>query len=130
MSVGGNPLGAFCNQLVAFFEDLTETYPEEKDIGMATSALKLMKQANPRLIHTFFMENVHKEFAEHILGENEEYVIKRAHEILNSQYAEINYAFWIFDKHWAGMNEANKQHVWNYMKSLVLLARRVPNGPV
>jgi hypothetical protein len=121
-------LGAFCNALVEFFEDLTDTYPEEKDIAMATMALKLMKQANPRKIHTVFMESVYNEFAEHILNENEEYVLKRAHEILNSNYAEINYAFWIFDKHWSTMTEVNKQHVWKYIKGLILLAKRVPLG--
>jgi len=119
-------LGAFCNQLIAFFEDLTETYPEEKDIVMAAQALKLMKQANPRMIYNVFMESVYNEFADHILNENEEYVLKRAHDILNSQYAEINYAFWIFDKHWSTMTETNKQHVWKYVKSLILLAKRVP----
>jgi hypothetical protein len=119
-------LGAFCNQLIAFFEDLTETYPEEKDIAMATQALKLMKQANPRMIYNVFMESVYTEFSDHILNEDEEYVLKRAHEILNSQYAEINYAFWIFDKHWSTMTETNKQHVWKYVKSLILLAKRVP----
>jgi hypothetical protein len=123
-------LGAFCNQLVAFFEDLAETYPDERDINTAAQALKLMKQANPRLIHTFFMENVHKEFARPILDEDEEYILRRAHDILNSQYAEINYAFWIFDKHWTTMTETNKAHVWKYMKSLILLAERVaPNHP-
>jgi hypothetical protein len=118
-------LGTFCTQLVAFMEDLAETYPEEKDIAMAVSALKLMKQANPRMIHTFFMDVIYKEFAQHIMNENEEYVLKRAHEILNSQYAEINYAFWIFDKHWSTMTETNKQHVWDYLKALCLLAQRV-----
>jgi hypothetical protein len=125
-----NPLATFCNQLVQFFEDLTDTYPDEKDIGMAAQALKLMKQANPRMIHTFFMEKIHKEFAKHILEEDEEYLLRRAHEILNSQYAEINYAFWIFDKHWSTMTEANKQHVWDYMKALILLSQRVPAGLV
>jgi hypothetical protein len=123
-------LGAFCNQLVSFFEDLAETYPEERDISTAAQALKLMKQANPRLIHTFFMEHVHKEFAQHILNEDEEYVLSRAHDILNAQYAEINYAFWIFDKHWSTMTETNKSHVWKYLKSIILLAERVaPNYP-
>lgn len=118
-------LGAFCNQLISFFEDLTETYPEEKDIQVATQALKLIKQANPRLVHTYFMNVVHKEFAEHILAEDEEYIVKRAHEILNAQYQEISYAFWIFDKHWSTMTEINKQHVWKYLKALILLAQRV-----
>jgi len=120
-----NPLAVFCNQLVSFFEDLTETYPDEKDILMAFQALKLMKQANPRMIHTIFMDVVYKEFSQRILDEDEEYLLKRAHEILNAEYKEINYAFWIFDKHWGTMTETNKQHVWKYVKSLILLAQRV-----
>lgn len=119
-------LGNFCNQLVAFFEDLAETYPEEKDIRMAAQALKLMKQANPRLVHTYFMEHVYSEFATYIINEDEEYLMKRAHEILNEKYAEINYAFWIFDKHWKDMSETNKKHVWAYMKSILVLAQKVP----
>lgn len=125
-----NPLGVFCDQLIAFFEDLTETYPEERDIVTATSALKLLRRSNPRMIHTGFMSAVHREFARHILDENEEYILRRAHEILNSQYADINYAFWIFDKHWSGMSEVNKSVIWKYMKSLILLAERVPASTV
>lgn len=121
-----NPLGVFCDQLIAFFEDLTETYPEERDIGMATSALKLMRRSNPRMIHRGFMSAVHAEFAKPIMEEDEEYILRRAHEVLNSQYAEMNYAFWIFDKHWSSMSETNKSTIWKYMKSLILLAERVP----
>jgi hypothetical protein len=123
-----SPLGNFCNLLLQFFEDLTETYPEDKDIAMATSALKLMKQANPRMIYNVFMENVHKEFKEPLLAEDEEYILRRAREILDSKYAEINYAFWIFDKHWNTMAETNKRHIWDYMKALIVLAERVPKG--
>lgn len=126
MSASANPLGVFCDQLIAFFEDLTETYPEERDIVTATSALKLLRRSNPRMIHTYFMTSVHKEFARHILDEDEDYILRRAHDILNSQYAEINYAFWIFDKHWSAMTEVNKSVIWKYMKSLILLAERVP----
>jgi hypothetical protein len=127
MSTMANPLGVFCDQLIAFFEDLTETYPEERDIVTATSALKLLRRSNPRMIHTYFMTSVHAEFSKHILDENEDYILRRAHDILNSQYAEINYAFWIFDKHWSAMSESNKSAIWKYMKSLILLAERVPH---
>ena len=119
-------LGAFCNQLVAFFEDLAETYPEERDIGMAAQALKLMKQANPRLMHTVFMENIYNRYAQKILDEDEDYLIAHAKDVLNSEFKEISFAFWIFDKHWSTMTETNKQHVWKYVKSIILLAQRVP----
>jgi hypothetical protein len=115
-------LAAFCNQLVAFFEDLAETYPEEREISTAAQALKLMKQANPRLLHRTFIENVYTEFATHILEEDEDYILQRAKQIVPSH---MNVAFVIFDKHWSTMTETNKQHVWRYMKTLVLLAKRV-----
>jgi hypothetical protein len=118
-------LGAFCNQLLAFFEDMSETYPEEKDIGMAASALKLLKQANPRLIHTVFMNAVDQELIDHVMVEDELYVIEKARVILDSKYSEIAYAFWIFDKHWSTMTETNKRHVWDYFKTIVLLAQKV-----
>jgi hypothetical protein len=127
MSTTMNPLGVFCDQLIAFFEDLIETYPEERDIITATSALKLLRRSNPRMIHTYFMTSVHTEFSQHILDEDEDYILRRAHDILNAQYAEINYAFWIFDKHWSAMSESNKSAIWKYMKSLILLAERVPS---
>ena len=115
-------LGAFCNQLVSFLEDLAETYPEEHDISKAAQTLKLAKQANPRLVHRMFMENVYTESAQYILNEDEEYLIMKAREKTKGQF---DYAYWIFDKHWSAMSETNKQHVWRYMKSLILLAGRV-----
>lgn len=119
-------LRAFCNQMVAFFEDISDTYPEETDIVRAAQALKLLKQANPRLMHRVFMKNVNGDFANRILEEDEEYILERAKHLIDSEYADIKYAFWIFDKHWSTMSETNKQYVWKYIKSLVLLARRVP----
>jgi len=116
-------LRAFCSQLIAFFEDLTETYPEEIEITQATQALKLLKQANPRLMHSVFMNNVTLEIAEHILAEDEEYILAKASELIRS---DLKYAFWVFEKHWATMSYTNKQYVWKYIKSLVLLAKRVP----
>lgn len=115
-------LGAFCNQLIAFFEDLSETYPEEGDILKAAQALKLAKQANPRLVHRMFMENVYNDSAQHILDEDEEYLIAKARE---KTTGHLDYAYWIFNKHWSTMSETNKQHVWRYIKSIVLLASRV-----
>ena len=80
-------------------------------------------------MHRVFMKNVNNDFANHILNEDEEYILERAKHLIDSEYADIKYAFWIFDKHWSTMSETNKQYVWKYIKSLVLLARRVPQTP-
>ena len=117
-------LRAFCNQLVDFFEDLSETYPEETDIRTTSQSLKLMKQANPRYVHSMFMKNIYTEFSQHILDEDEEYILERAKQMITSEYAHV---LWIFNKYWGTMTETNKQCVWRYIKSLVLLAQRVPS---
>jgi len=118
-------LRIFCDQLIAFFEDISETYPEEKDLAVAVPALKLLAKANPRMVHTVFKDVVYTEFSQHILDENEEYVLKRSKEILDSKYSDVAYAFLIFDRHWSTMTETNKQHIWKYMKTLILLCSRI-----
>ena len=52
-------VSAFNNQLVAFVEDLAETFPEEKEIRAAIDTLKALKKANPKLLHTGFMEYIY-----------------------------------------------------------------------
>ena len=118
-------LSAFKNKLVEFFEDMAETYPEEKDIKAAASALKALKTMNPKMIHTTFMETVHAEFKDPIMRQDEEYLVRRAHEILNSQYSDMAFAFWIFDKHWKTMSDTNKKAVWTHCKVLIILAEKV-----
>jgi hypothetical protein len=121
-----DPLRVFCDQLTAFFEDIAETYPEETDLTTSAPALKLLSKANPRLVHTVFKEVVYNEFSQHILDENEDYILRRSKEIIDSRYSDVGYAFLIFDRHWSTMTETNKQHIWKYMKTLILLCQRVP----
>ena len=118
-------LSAFNNKLVEFFEDMAETYPEEKDIKAAATALKALKTMNPKMIHSTFMETVHNEFKDPIMRQDEAYLIKRAHEILESQYSDMAFAFWIFDKHWNTMSDTNKKAVWTHCKVLIILAEKV-----
>ena len=119
------PLAAFCTLVVEFFEDISEQYPEEKDIASATYALKLLKKTNPRLIHTGFTKALTDDMKARILDEDEDAVIAKAKELLKTKHA-MTTAFWIFDKHWATMSETNRQHVWRYIKSMIVLAERVP----
>ena len=118
-------LSAFNTKLVDFFDEMARTYPEEKDIKVAADALRLLKKVNPKMIHSTFMDVVYKEFKEPILAMNEDYLVTRAHEILNSQYSDMAFAFWIFDKHWKDMSEVNKKQVWTWCKVLIILAEKV-----
>ena len=118
------PIAAFNNQLLAFVEDLAETYTEEKDIRTALDALKALKKANPKLLHTSFMKYIYPDFHKPVLEEDENTLITKAREVLNSEYKDFAFAYVIFDRHWSTMSEANKAAIWKWCKVLVVLAER------
>ena len=125
MSLPKSTLGLFNDKLIAFFEDLYATYPEERDIKMALEALQGAKKINPRLILDMFVEHVSKPLREDILSENDVNVISYAKKIISTTYNDILSALMIFDKHWPDMSEANRKAIWTYLKVLVLLAEKV-----
>jgi len=125
MSLPKSTLGLFNDKLIAFFEDLSATYPEERDIKMALEALQGAKKINPRLILDMFIEHVGKPLREDILAENDTNVIIYAKKIISNSYNDMLSALMIFDKHWPDMSDANRRTIWNYLKVLVLLSDKV-----
>ena len=117
-------LGAFNTQLIRFFEELSETYPEERDIKLALEAIQGAKKINPKLILDLFYENVHRDMHEAIANEDEELVIEYAKKKISGQYNEMSPALFIFDKHWTTMNETNQKAIWKYLKVLCALCEK------
>jgi len=121
-------LGMFTNKLISFFEDLQESFPEEKDIRNSLEALRGAKKVNPRLLLDIFYDQVTNPLRDHILAQDEEKVIAFARIAIQSQFNEISVALMIFDKHWPYMSEHNKEAIWKYMKVLVLLSEKAKSS--
>jgi hypothetical protein len=115
-------LGLFNDKLVAFFEDLAATYPEERDIKMALEAIQGAKKINPKLVLDLFINNVAKPLHDDILAEDDVKVFSYAKGIINTKYNEILSALMIFDRHWPTMSDSNRKAIWNYLKVLVILS--------
>lgn len=124
MSLPKSTLGIFNDKLIGFFEDLAETFPEERDIKTALEALKGAKKINPRLILDMFVEYVTTPLRDSILEEREQEVITFAKATIQNQYNDMLTALMIFDKHWPTMSETNRTAIWKHLKVLVLLSER------
>ena len=122
-----SPLGVFNNQLIRFFEDLAETFPEERDIKNALELIKLAKMSNPRIILDLFYEHVYKALKEPIQREDADYVIRYAKSKIENQFNEISPALLIFQKYWDIISDSNKKSIWNYLKVLCILCERAKN---
>jgi hypothetical protein len=118
------PISAFNNQLIAFVEDLTESFPEETSLKTALEALRGLKRMNPKLLHTGFMEYIYPGFHEAVKSEDETTLISKARAMLDGEHRDYAFAYVIFDKHWSTMAEPNKKAIWNWCKVLVVLAER------
>ena len=117
-------LNAFTTQLVNFFEELCTTFPEERDIKMATEAITGAKKINPRLILDLFTEHVYIELASSITTRNIVHIRQIAQKKLSTQFNEMLSALAIFDKHWDTMGSANQEVIWRYLKVLSVLSEK------
>ena len=122
-----SPLGVFNNQLIRFFEDLSDTFPEERDIKSALELIKLAKMSNPRIILDLFYEHVYKSLKEPIEREDADYVVSYAKSKIENQFNEISPALLIFQKYWDIISDSNKKSIWNYLKVLCILCERAKN---
>ena len=118
-------LGAFCNQLVRFFEELSETFPEEKDIKMALEGIQGVRKINPRLMVDVFYESVAKDGYAYLEANDEDGMIQFAKRKIAGEYNEVAPALMIFDKYWPTMTDSNKDAILKYLKVLCVLCLKI-----
>jgi len=117
-------LGAFNNQLIRFFQELRETFPEERDIRGALEAIEGAKKINPKLILDLFYDYVYIGLHEAIAREDEVVVVEFAKSKISASFNEMSPALMIFDKHWPAMADANRKAIWQYLKVLCALCEK------
>jgi hypothetical protein len=117
-------LGAFNNQLIRFFQELRDTFPEERDIKGALEAIEGAKKINPKLILDLFYDYVYIGLHEAIAREDEVIVVEFAKSKISASFNEMSPALMIFDKHWPTMVDANRKAIWQYLKVLCALCEK------
>lgn len=122
-------LGAFNTQLIRFFEDLIQTFPEERDLKMGLETIQGAKKINPKLILDMFYEHIYKDAHEIINNEDDDAIRTFAHAKVTGEFNEMSAALIIFDKYWLTMSENNRSAIWKYMKVLCALCAKAKASP-
>ena len=117
-------LGAFNTQLIRFFQELRDTFPEERDIKGALEAIEGAKKINPKLILDLFYDYVYLGLHDAIAREDELIVIEFAKSKIAASFNEMSPALMIFDKHWPTMPDTNRKAIWQYLKVLCVLCEK------
>ena len=117
-------LNAFNTQFIAFFDELCEVIPEEKDVKMANEAIKGAKRINPRLVVDLFYEHVYRDLHEAIKVKDIAQIQVIARIKIMNQYNEIMPALSIFDKHWDTFTAPTQDAIWKYLQVLCILCEK------
>jgi hypothetical protein len=117
-------LSAFCNQLVRFFEELIQTFPDERDIKSGLEVIQGARKINPRMVLDMFYEHICKDLYEPIMTDDVEKVITYGKHKIHGTMNEMLPALAIFDKHWGTLSSANREAIWKYLKVLVVLCEK------
>jgi hypothetical protein len=117
-------LSAFTNQMVKFFEELSEVIPEEKDLKMATEAIKGARKINPRLILDLFYEHIYVDLKDAIDRRDQPYIVEYGKRKIATQFNEIMPAITLFDKHWTTLSVSTQDAIWKYLKVLCVLCEK------
>ena len=121
-------LSAFNTQLVNFFEELCNTFPEEKDIKMATEGIKGAKKVNPRLILDLFRDHVYKDCSEAIYARDVQLIRQVAQKKVATQFNEMLSALAIFDRQWDTMGQKNQEVIWQYLTVLCRISEKATSA--
>lgn len=117
-------LTAFTTQLLRFFEELQGSFPEEREIRMATEAIAGAKRINPRLVLDLFYEHVYLIAATAIYEKDVDAIIRAGQAKISTQFNEMSPALSIFNKHWNTMGTANQESIWQYLTVLCKLCEK------
>ena len=121
-------LGAFCNQLIRFFEELQGTFPEEKSISMALEAIKAAKKSNPKLVLDMFHNYIYVPANDMIVNRRDDELIVLAQKTMATRFNELMPALMIFDKYWPTMSQTNRDVIWQYLEVLCKLCEKAKDN--
>ncbi len=120
-------LSAFGTQLVRFFEELVETFPDERDIKMASEAIAGAKRINPRLVLDMFFEHFYVDFHRAVAERNVETLVVIGKQKISQKFNYIMPAIAIFNKHWDTLSVENQEVIWKYLTVLCVLCEKTLN---
>ena len=117
-------LKPFCIQLIRFFESLSETFPEERDISMGLEGMRAAKLSNPKLMLDMFYTHIYLPANDMIMNRKDEEIIALARKVMSTQFNELMSTLMIFDRHWPSLSDNNRNVIWEYLRVLCLLCEK------
>ena len=117
-------LTAFTNQLVNLITDLSDIYPDDKEITLIKTSVSLLKMANPRKLLESFVIYIHP-YREKINTRDISFFLEHSFNDIGTEYTQDKSFEKVRDKfrqYWSELSEHNKDTIWKYFQVLLVLS--------
>ena len=112
---------------VEFLDDLTHLFPGDSELGLMQLAVRAASVATPTLLQSGFHEFVAEPFGDRVLDRDEAFFLAKDDYDQHVSDATVDIAA-LVQKIKAGYGRAaseDRAAVWRYLRTLVLLSRKV-----
>jgi hypothetical protein len=114
-------LGAWCDMMKQFLDELVETFPEEKCIQKYATSFDLLRKGNPRKCIEAFMTGCNP-WSEYIMTKNEQFFLNNND---NNLIIDLNLGkLWTPD-----LSDNTKNAIWQYLQTLFILGTTITTIP-
>ncbi len=120
-------LKSFTKVLEDFITELSEMYPQDKEIDLAKNTIYLLKKTNPRKLIEFFYQYF-LQFEQKINNKDESFFINRDYDNDVSEYVKSLNVITNLKKYWKLMSEQTKDNIWLYIQVLIKLCKKYMNA--
>ena len=115
---------AFVNQLLRLLQELTEIFPDDKDLRLGLSTLEMIQMVNPNMILVGFREFVCP-YADYIQEKNEQFFLEIQTFQSLLQYDQTFLSTIVdMQQYWKIMTEKTKNQMWLYFQILLKLVHK------
>ena len=126
-------LTAFNTQLMNLINDLSNIYPEDKELMVAKTSIELLRKANPRKVLEGFANFIFP-YRTQINTRDESFFVTHDFTELASEYngeSNFNMIRAKFVQYWQELSVHNKETIWTYFQVLLKIADKciIPPSP-
>jgi hypothetical protein len=115
-------IGAWCDMMKQFLDELVETFPEEKCIQKYSTSFDILRKSNPRKCIETFMFGCNP-LSEKIMTKNEDFFLSNTDD--NQFIKELNLQkLWTVD-----LSDNTKNAIWQYLQTLFILGTTITTIP-
>lgn len=120
-----NYLDQFNDTFIELVDDLIRAFPSDSDFRMYKLALQGASMATPTLIQKVFHERVTLTYGDKIMARDEDFFILNEYAEMRQEFSQGEKIIQKLKNCWGNLTAEQRDIVWKYMRTLVLLDRKI-----